>query len=63
MGEKADVTKRLNAFFQSAVEIPRMRIGRKQEVETLIREEAWLFAKYLRKERKEWNSRLPTMRG
>ena len=50
--------KKLNAFFQSTVEIPRIRIGKRQEVETLMREEAWLFAKYLRKERKMWNPRI-----
>jgi len=33
-----------------------------QKIETLINEEAYLFAKYLRNERKEWNPRLPTMR-
>jgi len=53
-----DFMRKLNAFFQSTVEIPRIRIGRRQEVETLMREEAWLFAKYLRKERKTWNPRI-----
>lgn len=50
--------KKLNAFFQSTVEIPRIRIGKRQEVETLIREEAWLFAKYLRNERETWEPRI-----
>ena len=30
----------------------------KQEIETLISEKALLFAKYLRKERKEWTPRI-----
>jgi len=44
--------------FESMVEIPRIRIGRRQTVETLIKEEAMLLAKYLRKERKTWSPRV-----
>lgn len=32
--------------------------GEKQEFETLINEEALLFAKYLRNEKKEWRPRI-----
>jgi len=32
--------------------------GEKQEIETLINEEALLFAKYLRNERKIWTPRI-----
>ena len=53
-----DFMRRLNAFFRSTVEVPRIRIGKRQEVETLINEEAWLFAKYLRNERKAWKPRI-----
>ena len=53
-----DFMRKLNAFFQSTVEVPRIRIGKRQEVETLINEEAWLFAKYLRNERKTWDPRI-----
>jgi len=42
---------KLNSFFESIVEVPRIRHGNKQTVETLINEEA-LLAKYLRNERK-----------
>jgi hypothetical protein len=45
-----------------AVEIPRIRVGRRQTIETLINEEALLFAKYLRDERKEWIPRVPKLR-
>jgi hypothetical protein len=48
----------LDRYFLSVVKIPRYRMGRKQELETLISEEAMLFAKYLRGERKEWNPRI-----
>jgi len=35
-----------------------MKIGKKQELETLIDEEALLLGKYLRDERKEWTPRI-----
>ena len=49
--------KQLNAFFEATVEVPRIRIGGRQTIETLISEEALLLAKFLRNERKEWNPR------
>jgi hypothetical protein len=48
----------LDLHFQSRVSIPRIRAGEHQEIDTLINEEAMLFAKYLRDERKEWNPRI-----
>jgi len=50
--------KQLNAFFEAIVEVPRIRIGGRQTVETLIREEALLLAKFLRDERKTWIPRI-----
>jgi hypothetical protein len=50
--------KRLNLYFRSKVEIPRIKVGKKQEIETLIAEEALLFAKYLREEIPTWNPRI-----
>jgi hypothetical protein len=35
-----------------------MKVGSKQEIETLINEEALLLAKYLRNERTEWAPRI-----
>ena len=52
--ETRDFTAKLNAFFEEYVEIPRMKIGERQTIETLISEEALLFAKYLRDEKKDW---------
>jgi len=49
----------LNSLFESEVEIPRIRYGKKQTLATLITEEALLLAKLLRNERKDWNPRLP----
>jgi len=48
----------LNEYFQSKVEIPRIRMGKEQEIETLINEEALLFAMYLRNERQSWSPRI-----
>jgi len=50
--------KRLNAYFESKVEIPRIKIGKRQKIETLINEEALLLAKYLRDEKKSWVPRI-----
>jgi CRISPR-associated protein Cas1 len=52
--------KRLNLYFKSKIDISRIKVGKKQEIETLIAEEALLFAKYLRDEIKEWNPRIVT---
>ncbi len=48
----------LNSLFDREVEIPRMRYGKKQTVDTLANEEAFLLAKYLRNEKKEWQARI-----
>lgn len=42
--------KTFNELSETKIEVPRMKVGRKQTVETLINEEAMLFAKFLRKE-------------
>jgi hypothetical protein len=51
----------LNKYFETIIEIPRMKVGKRQTFETLINEEALLFAKYLRNERKDWNPRIVTL--
>jgi len=43
------------------VEVPRIKHGRRQTLDTLISEEALLFAKYLRGERETWIPRLPSV--
>ena len=50
--------KKLNVYFESKVEIPRMKVGKRQKLETLIDEESLLLAKYLRNERKSWEPRI-----
>jgi hypothetical protein len=44
-------------LFESTIEVPRIKVGKKQSVETLINEEALLFAKFLSNENEKWNSR------
>jgi len=48
----------LNRFFETRVEVKRIRNGEHQTLETLINEEALLFAKYLRSESKNWIPRI-----
>jgi hypothetical protein len=40
------------------VNVERIKVGNWQTIDTLISEEALLFAKYLRHERKDWIPRL-----
>jgi hypothetical protein len=49
----------LNKIFEVKVEVNRIRNGEHQTLETLINEEALLFAKYLRSETKSWVPRIP----
>jgi hypothetical protein len=57
--ETREFVRGLNDFFESMVEVKRIRHGEQQTIETLINEEAQLFAKYLRNERKTWIPRIP----
>ena len=56
-----DFMNRLNSFFESKVEIPRIKHGKRQEIESLLNEEALVLARYLRSEKKEWAPRLPSL--
>ena len=57
--EKAsDLIERLYAFFESKVDVARIKHGNRQTLETLINEEALLLAKYLRNERDAWSPRM-----
>ena len=53
-----ELMRELDAYLESKVEVPRIRHGSKQTLETLINEEALLLAKYLRNERKTWIPRI-----
>ena len=56
--ETTTLLDELNDFFETMVEVKRIRNGKHQTLETLINEEALLFAKYLRGEAKEWVPRV-----
>ena len=48
----------LYGYFGLKVDVARIRHGSRQTIDTLICEEALLFAKYLRDERKTWLPRI-----
>jgi CRISPR-associated protein Cas1 len=56
--ETDDLAEGLNQLFESKVEIPRMRHGNRQTLDTLINEEAYLLSQYLRNEKQTWIPRL-----
>jgi len=51
----------LHGLFNRYVEIPRIKHGKRQTLDTLIIEEALLFAKFLRHERKTWIPRITSL--
>jgi hypothetical protein len=51
----------LNEYFQTKIEIPRISMGKEQEIETLINEEALLLAMYLRNEKQTWIPRIANL--
>jgi hypothetical protein len=53
-----DVADKLHDYFRRIIRVPRIVRGEKQELETLINEEAMLLAKYLRNERENWIPRI-----
>jgi len=53
-----DLMKQLDTLFEALVEVPRMRVGKRQTFDTLINEEALLLAKFLRNERTTWSPRI-----
>ena len=59
--ETDSLAEGLNSLFENEVEIPRIKHGNKQTLDTLINEESLLLAKFLRNERKDWNPRIPTL--
>jgi hypothetical protein len=59
--ETDNLAEGLNSLFESEVDIPRIMYGKKQTLDTLISEEALLFAKFLRNETKEWKPRTPIL--
>lgn len=56
--ETNSLAEDLNLLFERSVNVPRMRYGSKQTLDTLISEEAFLFAQYLRNEKTSWKPRM-----
>ena len=48
--------RELNDYFDTKIELPRIRSGKRQRIETLINE-ALLLAKYIRFELDNWSPR------
>jgi CRISPR-associated protein Cas1 len=59
--ETDSLAEDLNGLFGRIVDIPRIKHGNKQTVDTLISEETFLLAKYLRNESKDWKPRIPNI--
>lgn len=53
-----NLIKSLNEYFQIKVEIPRIRVGKRQEIETLVNEETLSLGMYLRDEKRSWTPRV-----
>lgn len=54
--------KKLNQYFDSSIEIPRIRFGKRKTLVTLINEEALLFVKHLRESQEKWTPRIITFK-
>ena len=54
-----DMLKELYGYLETKVEIPRIKHGKQQSIETLINEECLLLAKYIRDEVRTWIPRVP----
>lgn len=51
----------INLYFKRKVDVPLIRFGKRQKIETLIDEEALRLAKYLRDEIKDWTPRVASL--
>jgi len=56
--ETNELAEGLNGLFERVIDVPRIRHGSKQTLDTLINEEAYLLAKFLRNEKEMWIPRL-----
>ena len=56
--EADSLAEGLNGLFDCMVDVARIKHGDRQTIDTLISEEAFLLAKYLRNEKKDWNPRI-----
>ncbi len=54
------LTEGLTGLFSGMVDVARIKHGNRQTIDTLINEEALLFAKFLRNEKENWFPRIGT---
>lgn len=59
--ETNELAEDLNLLFERIIEIPRIRHGSRQTLDTLINEETLLLAKFLRHERETWIPRIANL--
>ena len=59
--ETDSLAEDLNTFFDRMVDVERIKVGKRQTIDTLINEEALLLAQYLRRERKDWVPIIPLL--
>jgi hypothetical protein len=59
--ETNELAEDLNLLFDHIIEIPRIRHGGRQTLDTLINEEAYLLAKFLRNEKQTWIPRIVSL--
>jgi hypothetical protein len=53
-----ELTREFHDYFREKVNVSRIKHGKRQEIESMINEEAFLLARYLRDERKAWTPRI-----
>lgn len=56
--ETRRMMEELNDYFESKIDIPLIRHGKRQMIDTLINEETLLLANYLRDEKELWIPRI-----
>jgi CRISPR-associated protein Cas1 len=56
-----DFSNNLHKYFRKKVRVARIRRGNVQEIESLMNEEAFLLAGFLRNERDSWNPRIASL--
>jgi len=54
-----DMTSSEPSVVEDFVNVPRVKYGNRQTIDTLISEEDRLLARYLRNERQDWTLRIP----
>jgi len=60
-GKTREFMSLLGDFFDSMVDVPRLKHGNRQTIGSLINEEVSLLSKYLIKEKKKWIPRNPLL--